>query len=257
MTSHAYLDAPPLALAHRGGGEPGLENTLAAFQDAVDLGFRYLETDVHATSDGHLVAFHDDVLDRVTDRQGAIGAMTWDEVARARIAGAEAVPHIDDVLAAFPDTRINIDVKSDAAVAPVIRLLGRAGLAERLCIGSFDDRRLSAIREARPDVCRSAGPREVVRLKLRSRARSLDRLLPVDADCVQVPVRQGRLTVVDERFIATCHEAGLQVHVWTINDAEEMRRLLDLGVDGIVSDDTRTLRDVLVARDQWEGRSST
>jgi glycerophosphoryl diester phosphodiesterase len=260
--SHPYLDAPPLALAHRGGDVDGLENSLAAFQDAVDLGYRYLETDVHATADGRLVAFHDDVLDRATDRTGAIASLTWDEVSRARIGGREPIPRLEAVIAAFPQARLNLDVKSDRAVAPLVQLLGHLDVTDRVCVGSFSDARLAAVRAAHPHLCRSAGPDEVRRLRLRSRlgplGRSrprgaLDRLLGVDADCVQVPVTHGDRRVVDEAFVATCHRLGLQVHVWTVNEPGHMRALLDLGVDGLVTDRTRELRAVLTERGAWTG----
>lgn len=258
--SHPYLGAPPLAMAHRGGDLDGLENSLAAFQDAVDLGYRYLETDVHATADGRLVAFHDDVLDRVTDRSGPIGALVWDDVAAARIGGREPIPRLEEVIASFPGTRLNLDVKSDAAVAPLVRLLGHLDLTDRVCIGSFSDARLAAIRAAHPHLCRSAGPDEVRRLKLRARlgplgrprrGGALDRLLGVEAQCVQVPVVHERTRVVDAPFVATCHDLGLQVHVWTVNDPTEMRALLDLGVDGLISDRTRELKAVLLERGAW------
>jgi glycerophosphoryl diester phosphodiesterase len=256
VTPHPYLDAPPIAMAHRGGDVDGLENSMAAFQDAVELGYRYLETDVHATADGVLVAFHDDVLDRVTDGAGAVADATWEELSRVRIGGREPIPRLEEVLTSFPEVRVNLDVKSDAAVAPAVRLLERHDLSERVCVGSFSDERLAALRDAHPRLCRSAGPGEVRRLKLRSRLPAPGLLRGVDAHVAQVPVRHGRLTVVDGPFVRTCHAAGIQVHVWTVNDADEMRRLLDLGVDGLITDATRVLRDVLAERGAW-GPSST
>lgn len=241
----------PIAFAHRGGLVAAPENSLAAFQHAVDLGYRYLETDVHATRDGALLAFHDATLHRVTDSRGRIADLGWDEISRVRIAGREPIARLEDLLAAWPDVRLNIDAKSDVAVEPLIALLRRPDVRERVCIGSFSDDRLRRVREAVPGVCTSAGPAEVRRLRLASVVGRLGGLLGIDADCVQVPVSFCGIPIVDRRCLAHCHDRGLPVHVWTVNDRAEVERLLDLGVDGIITDDTAMLRDVLRARGSW------
>lgn len=250
---HPYLDVDgPIALAHRGGHVDGLENSMAAFADAVTLGYRYLETDVHATRDGILVAFHDERLDRVTDRAGAIGELTWSEVSDARIGGREPVPRLDDVLGAWPDVRVNIDLKSDGAVAPFVARMRSRGDLDRVCVGSFSDARLREIRRAFGGrVCTSAGPRQVRILRVASYLGPLGRALPVRCDCVQVPTEHEGTVVVDQQMLAHCHARGLPVHVWTVNERSEMERLLDLGVDGIVTDETRVLREVLTERGRW------
>jgi len=153
-----YLDAPtPVAMAHRGGARyapnVGFENTLAAFRRAVDMGYRYVETDVHATRDGHLVAFHDRVLDRVSDAVGAIAALALDEVRDARVGGSEPIPLLGELFEQLPDTRVNIDVKSDAALEPTVREILRHGATDRVCIGSFSERRIRAARSALIGAC--------------------------------------------------------------------------------------------------------
>ncbi|MFD0776841.1 glycerophosphodiester phosphodiesterase family protein, partial [Streptomonospora algeriensis] len=173
--THRYLDTPaPIALAHRGGWlkdetgavDTALGNTAVAFQHAVDLGYRYLETDVHATADGVLLAFHDPTLDRATDRSGRIAALTYAEAARARVAGREPIPLLEDLLGSWPDMRLNIDIKSDEAVVPLIQALRRTEAWDRVCVGSFDQRRLNRARRLfeRP-VATSCGPLEVARLR--------------------------------------------------------------------------------------------
>src|ERR1700712_799722 len=162
----AYLaGSGPRAFAHRGwhvGDLAGCENSMAAFRRAVDEGYQYLETDVHATADGVLVAFHDNRLDRVTDRRGRISQLTWDEVRVARISGREPIPLMSEVLDALPDTRFNIDPKSDAAVGPLIDLLRTSGAVDRVGLGSFSDHRLEVLRGALgPGVATSLGPRGV------------------------------------------------------------------------------------------------
>jgi glycerophosphoryl diester phosphodiesterase len=239
----------PIAFAHRGGAAGGVENSMAAFEAAVRLGYRYLETDVHATADGRLVAFHDRSLDRVTDRTGAIAELPYREVARARIGGREPIPLLEELLGAWPDTRFNIDVKVPGAIAPLAEVIRRTGTIDRICVGAFSDSRIARTRAALgPRLCTALGPRGVARLRASSYLRP--RTAGPGA-CAQVPVGFRALRIVDRRFISAAHRLGLQVHVWTIDDPVEMHRLLDLGVDGIMTDRIDTLRDVLVQRGQW------
>ena len=248
----AFLDAPPpLAFAHRGGAGEGDENTTAAFERAIKLGFRYVETDVHATADGVPVVFHDATLDRLTGRSGTIAALTWADVRSIRIAGAAAVPRLDEVLDAWPEIRFNIDVKADGGTAPTVAAVRHAGAADRVLLASFDDRRLARIRAlAGPAVATSLGLREAARLRLASLTGRRLRLPPSVA-AAQVPPRYGPVPVVDRRFVRLAHRLGLQVHVWTIDEPAEMHRLLDLGVDGIMTDRPATLREVCRARGRW------
>jgi glycerophosphoryl diester phosphodiesterase len=248
-----YLDHPlPLAFAHRGGAADGLENTMTAFARAVELGYRYVETDVHATVDGRLVAFHDRTLDRVTDVVGAIAELTWEQVAGARVSGTDSVPLLAEVLDTWPELRVNIDVKSDAAVDLLADTVRRTGSLDRICVGSFSDARLMRVRAALgPRLCTSLGPRGVLRLRAASllgRGRSGG---TSGVPCAQVPPRAAAVPVVDRRFVERAHRLGMQVHVWTIDDPAEMNRLLDLGVDGIMTDELATLREVYASRGLW------
>jgi glycerophosphoryl diester phosphodiesterase len=252
MPRHPYLDHEgPIAFAHRGGTSAAPENSLRAFADAVALGFRYLETDVHATSDGVLVAFHDNDLERTCGEKRAIATSTWNELTSARIDGTDPIPLLDDLLDEFPDAKFNIDCKADSALEPLIKKLRERDCLERVCIGSFSDKRLDRIRqEFGESVCTSMGPKEVA--KLVARATSHLPITPTDhALMAQVPVKQGPIPVTTQRFVDVAHELGIQVHVWTIDDPLEIARLLDLGVDGVMSDDTRALRDVFMARGLW------
>ena len=242
----------PIAMAHRGGAlhpeNIGYENSMRAFAHAVGLGYRYLETDVHATSDGAVVAFHDRSLDRVTDRAGAVAALPWSEVSKARINGHEPIPLLSDVLERWPDVRLNLDVKAANGVAPLADLLRRMNAVDRVCVSSFSQRRVLAIRRLLgPDLCSGFGSREIAALKFGPRPA----LLPNAGACLQIPVRLGRLQVLSPRLVRRAHAVGRQVHVWTIDDPATMHRLLDLGVDGLITDRTDLLRDVLVERGQW------
>lgn len=227
---------------------------MAAFQAAVDLGYHYVETDVHATADGVAIAFHDAALDRVTDRTGRIAELAWAEVRQARIGGTEPVPTLAEVLHAWPHLRINIDIKSAAAIAPTIAVIEREQAHDRVLIGSFSDgRRLATVRGLTRPVATSAGTGTVVRFVAGARlrlsgvaARAIE-----GVDCLQVPVRERGVTVVDARTVAAAHARGVQVHVWTVNETPEMHRLLDLGVDGLVTDRADLLREVLIDRGLW------
>jgi glycerophosphoryl diester phosphodiesterase len=253
LPAYAFLDHHgPIAFAHRGGAASGLENSLTAFARAVDLGYRYLETDVHATADGVLLAFHDHTLDRVTDRRGRVADLPWAEVRRARIGGSEPIPTLEELLGTWPDVRVNIDVKDSPAIGPLSEVIRRTSALDRVCVASFSERRLTAVRRLLgPRLCTALGPRRVALLRAASSHRLMHAMAPRRIPCAQVPDRLGLLRVVTPRLVDLAHGQGLRVHVWTVDDAAEMRRLLDLGVDGIMTDQIDTLRQVLLDRGCW------
>jgi glycerophosphoryl diester phosphodiesterase len=249
--AYPFLDWPgPLAFAHRGGASEVPENTMPAFEHAVRLGYRYLETDVHVTADGVLVAFHDDRLDRVTDRTGVIAELSWREVRQARVDGREPIPLLEDLLTAWPEVRINIDPKQDAAAEPLAAAILRTGATDRVCVGAFSDKRVARVRSLTgAALCTSMGPREVARLVSASRGGPGGS--GIRSPCAQVPPRQGRVAIVTRGFVEVAHRQGVQVHVWTVDDRAEMTRLLDLGVDGIMTDRPQVLKELLVERGAW------
>lgn len=252
-TTWPFLDHPgPLAFAHRGAHRPDGpgENTMAAFAAAVDLGYRYLETDVHLTADGVVVAFHDPRLDRVTDRRGAIADLPWSEVERARVGpGGDPVPRLEELLDAWPDVRVNIDPKCDAVVDPLADVLRHRDAVDRVCCGSFSDRRLARLRRLLgPRLCTALGPGGNAKLVAAAGGAPMGRLA---APCAQVPSRFRGRRLVTPGFVRTAHARGVQVHVWTVDDPAEITDLLDLGVDGVMTDRAEVLRDLLVARGEW------
>lgn len=261
MTTRGYLDhAGVLAFAHRGGAYhpeiEGLENTMVAFRHAVDLGYAYLETDVHVTSDGVLLAFHDEVLDRVTDRTGSIADTTYVEVQAALIGGRERVPTLAELFATFPEVRFNIDVKSAGSVPVLVDFIQEHDAWDRVLVGSFSRRRLTEFRRlTRGRVATSAHPLEVAAYVLSPSAALARRLTPGRPDALQVPHHRGPLLVASRGLVRRAHANGLHVHVWTIDDPAEMSELLDRGVDGLITDRTDILIEVLRSRGQWEGTS--
>ena len=247
--------AARIAMAHRGFSPDGLENSMAAFRAAVELGYRYLETDVHTTADGVLLVFHDASLDRVTDGEGRISRLPAATVAKAKIGGLEPVPLFEELVSAFPDVRLNLDVKDWSSVPSLAAAIEQYGVHDQVLVASFSDRRRRAVlRRLNRPVAGSAGivsnalftvlgpvlPVRVLRRVLRG------------VHALQVPVTYGAIRVVTPGFVRRAHRHGLQVHVWTINDPAEMHRLLDLGVDGIVTDRADLLKQVLQDRGQWE-----
>jgi glycerophosphoryl diester phosphodiesterase len=238
-----------LAFAHRGGAGDWPENTMPAFEGAVGLGYRYVETDAHVTADGICLAFHDDRLDRVTDSTGVIAELPYQKVREARVDGREPIPLLEDLLASFPELRVNIDPKHDAAVDALVKVIERTGSIDRVCVGSFSDQRITRLRAALgPRLCTSLGPKAIARLRGGSFGLPAGR---IDGGCAQVPHAYKGVVVTDRRFVERSHAAGLQVHVWTIDDEDEMHALLDLGVDGIMTDRPAVLREVLRSRGAW------
>lgn len=248
--AHAFLDHDGiLAFAHRGGDERWPENTMAAFQDAIDLGYRYIETDAYCTRDGFLLAFHDPVLDRVTNQSGQLAQLDHAMIRKARVGGTESIPLLEDVLGTWPDIRVNIDPKTDQAVAPLIQVIKRTNALDRICVGSFSGRRIKQIRsvfDAR--LCTSMAPWDVARLRF-------DRWgIPIGefaASCAQVPMSYGGITIIDKSFVLAAKARRLQVHAWTINDPDDMTRLIKIGVHGIMTDKPRLLKAVLQEQGLW------
>jgi glycerophosphoryl diester phosphodiesterase len=244
----------PLRFAHRGSRVLWPENTMVAFQGAVDLGYRYLETDVHATHDNRVVVFHDDRLERLTDGTGPVSQKDWAEVkgldAAANFKPSDGyplrgtgvrIPLLEEVLGAFPEALLNIDLKQPGIEHMVAGEVARLGVEDRVLIGSFRDRRVRRFRIASKGlVATSAGKREVARALS---AAALGRQVGGGADALQVPIR-----TVSRRLVDAAHRGGLQVHVWTVNEPDAMRRLLDLGVDGIITDRPDLLNDVVAER---------
>jgi glycerophosphoryl diester phosphodiesterase len=263
MVQRSFFEgSTTIAFAHRGGGGEAPENTLPAFEAAVAIGYRYLETDVHVTRDGVLLAFHDSGLERLTDRAGKISQLSLAEVREADAGYTFSpdgvtfpfrgkgivIPTLEELLTRWDDVYLNIDAKADDTVAPLVKLVTRLNAFSRVCIGSFSDRRVARIRAlAGGRICSSMGQVSTALAYAASRSGRMPRF---HADCLQVPQRWGRLRI-DRRFVRAAHRSGLQVHVWTVDDETEMEFLLDLGVDGIMTDRPRLLKRVFEARGLW------
>ena len=245
-----FLNHPyPLAFAHRGAHRGCEENTSAAFAKAVQLGYQYIETDVQATRDGVPVLFHDDTLSRVLGISGGVSDYPWSELAQMRTPAGEPLLRLEDALTDFPRVRFNLDAKFDEAVEPLAEAIRRCNAVKRVCVGSFDVRRTLRVRALLGEnLCWSPGHGGVGGVWLAGWG------LPspaIDFPVVQVPPNFHAIPVATPRFVRAAHARGVQVHVWTIDDEEEMKRLLEIGVDGLMTDQPCILKRVLEDRGQW------
>lgn len=241
----------PLALAHRGGAGLAAENTLTAFAMATALGVRYLETDVRLTADGHLVCFHDERLDRVTNGRGPVRRHTLAQLRELRVSGAEPIPTLTEALEAFPDARFTVDLKDRDAIEPLVRVLRHRDFGERVCIAGAWDGWLATVRQQVPGVATALGWRSLTAVVGSARAGMAPARRFATAEYAHVPLRLGRFPVFVERLVEGARRIGVRVVVWTVDEPAQMVRLLDAGVAGIITDRPDLLREVLVSRGQW------
>lgn len=245
MRRHPFFTAQRvIAMAHRGFHDHATtENTMEAFQRAVDLGYLYIESDIHVTSDGVPVLIHDPDLARVGGGQEEVSDLTWSQLSTRRLAHNEKVPRLEELLSTWPDIHLNLDAKVPEAVGAAARVITAAGAQERVCIGSFSHRSVLAARGHLPRAAHSASPLEVLRWRLGQ---------AIAAHALMIPRQSGPIRLVTGRSVDRAHRRGVGVHVWTVNDADEMAQLIQLGVDGLMTDRADLLKDVLLAHRLWE-----
>jgi glycerophosphoryl diester phosphodiesterase len=244
-----------IAMAHRGFTSFRVPmNSMGAFHEAAKLGFRYIETDVRATRDGVAVILHDRGLPPMSGVSGPVDRLYWRDVRTANLGGGESIPTLEDLLAALPNMRFNIDIKAASAIVPTVEVIERLNAHNRVLVTSFSDRRRRlALRLLSKRVASSAGTAAFLAVLAartpRSRAYAWRTLR--DSDCLQLPPRLGRVPVITPGLVRALHDSGRQVHAWTVDDPDVMQALLDIDVDGIITDRADLLRDVLIARDEW------
>jgi glycerophosphoryl diester phosphodiesterase len=283
--TNPWLERRVVAYAHQGGSFEGPSSTVHAIRAAVAVGATAVELDVHATKDRVLVVCHDETVDRTTNAVGAIASLTWAEIqamdnsywwipgeavspghepeeypyrGRAPTDRQFAIATLEEVVRAVPGVPLNLDIKRTAPeVEPYEELLAnelrRLDVARHVIVASFSDAAITAFRAVAPEVLTSAATDETASFFFAVHGDGVVPELPVCA--FQVPATFGDITVVDEQFVTAAHGAGIAVHVWTINEMDEMKRLLDLGVDGIITDTPTPL--VALLRDRglaWDGR---
>lgn len=256
---HPYLAGAPLFIAHRGGAGLAPENTMAAFRHAVEVwDVDMLEMDVHATADGRVVVIHDATVDRTTDGSGAVADLPWSEIreldAGCRFLDPEGrttyrgkgvgVPLFEEVLEAFPRMRINVETKSAGAARALVDTIRRHGAVHRVLVAVTEESARAAIPDWEGP--RGASRQQIRRFWLLRRVPVVGGFYTPRAEALQVPASWEGREVVTPGFVRAAHARNLPVHVWTVDDEAEMRRLLDLGVDGIQTDRPDRLARVLV-----------
>ena len=243
---HSYLDHPACSIfAHRGGSIESYENTIESFNYAVDLGCEYIETDVQLSSDGVPYIFHDDDLNRFIGKKLRFNDLNSNELNQIKLFDRFSIPTLKECMEAFPNTKFNIDLKTNEVMEPAMKYLHSINAHSRVCIASFSDQRLDFVKKNYPKFCRSMGPSEILSLKLHSLG--LKKFLP-EADCVQIPIYKYGIKLATKKLIETAHRLNLKVHVWTINDAAKMDKLIDLGVDGIITDKPNLLKERIATK---------
>ena len=242
----------PLAIAHRGGAGLAPENTMAAFGRSYALGLRYVETDVRMTADGTCVLVHDAGIRRVTGRSGRVDRLSWAQLSRAAVFGTEPVARLEDLLDAYPDTRITMDLKDPRAIGRIASIVRAFGAHDRICVAGTGDPWLADARAVLGHrVATAMGWQSTARLVTAARlGRRPYGVVP--APYVHVPLRLRGFPVFLDRLVTMADELGSRVIVWTVDEPAVMTRLLDAGVHGLITDRPDLLREVLVARDAWQ-----
>ena len=243
MTIHPYLNQSGVSIsAHRGGSEEAPENTLESFGYAIGLGSSYIETDVQLSADGIPYIFHDDDLSRLLNMNVKFNSLHSDQIEKLRLFESYQIPKLETALIQFPNALFQIDLKTDEVALPAMKVIESLNAFDRICIASFSSNRLQKVRKKFPDTCLSMGPKEILKLLLASFGLYNKTIY---GDCLQVPVYHYGIKLVTRRFVKYVQSIGLKIHVWTINDENTMRKLIDLGVDGIITDRPKLLKEVL------------
>ncbi|HEX4059042.1 MAG TPA: glycerophosphodiester phosphodiesterase [Galbitalea sp.] len=238
-TRSAWFEpALPRLLAHRGLAVDAPENTLLAFVKALAAGATYLETDVHASKDGVAVLSHDPNLVRMAGRRVRVNELTLKELRKIDLGEGQSFSTLSELLDAFPEARFNIDIKSLDAARPAAEAILKAKATGRVLITSFNRKRRHAAVRLMPGVASSPSPGEILLAVLAAKLRlsAVVKFAFRHVTAVQVPVRGAGVRIATRGVISRFHAAGLEVHIWTINDVATMKRLLDLGVDGLFTD---------------------
>ena len=233
----SFLDSEFQGFVHRGDTSIFLENTIEAFQSAVSLGYQYLETDLRETSDGKIITFHDPNLKRITGANITISETKFSDIRMRRLPSREIIQTIDELLEEFPDSFFNMDLKVNQIEEKVLKKINSHNALERVCLGSFNSKVIKKINSLEPKILTSMGISQVIMYKFFQK-KNLSKL-------IQIPTRWNGIKVITKKFIDRLHNDGLKVHVWTINKETEMQSLIDLGVDGIMTDNASGLIKVM------------
>ena len=238
-----YLEYDGLkVLAHRGGAEESFENTLESFEYSQSIGCEFIETDVQASSDGVPYIFHDDDLKRILNKSVKFNELSSKEIDELQIFEKYKIPKLSETLIQFPNLLFQIDFKTDEVVNPALDIINKTNSSRRVCVASFNSNRLDKVRGSYPDLCISMGPNEVAKTLIASFGLYKGNIA---GDCLQIPMKYYGIKIVTKRFVDYVKSRGLKIMVWTINDVKTFKHLIDLKVDGIITDKPKLLFETL------------
>ncbi len=238
-----YLDYSGMAvLAHRGGSLESFENTIESFAYSQSIGCKFIETDVQVSVDGIPYIFHDESIKRLLGSDIIFSSLSSSEIDELKLFDNHHIPTLESVLNLFPDLYFQIDLKTDLVAKPALKVIKKNNAMHRVCIASFNSDRLKQVNSDYPEICLSMGPMEVIKLLLSSFGLYKKE---ISGDCLQVPMYWYGIKVVTKRFINFIHSKNLKIMVWTINDAKTFEKLIDLNVDGIITDKPKSLFKLL------------
>ena len=242
-----YLNYDGLAvMAHRGGSLEAPENTIESFKYALEIGSDIIETDIQLSSDGIPYIFHDDDLKRIPGIDKNFNELLASEIDEFNIFDDCKIPTLEETLKQFPNTKFQIDFKTDEVVDPAIKIINKLPhIKKNLCVASFSSQRLQKIKSKLSDVTYSMGPHEVLKLLLKSFGIYRGE---ISGDCLQIPIYRYGIKIVTKRFVDFCKRENIKISVWTINSVEEMDYLIGLGVDGIITDKPKALINLLASK---------
>ena len=234
---HSFLKSKFQGFVHRGDASSYIENTLEAFKSAETLGYKYIETDLRETKDGKIITFHDANIKRITGSNITINRSSLSDIRMRRLPKNETIPTIDEVLEELPDSYFNIDLKVYNMEEKVLKKIKSHHALDRICLGSFNSKTIKKINVLEPKIITSMGLAQVVKYKFFN--------IKSNSKLIQIPISWNGIKVITKRFIEKLHNDNFKVHVWTINKEKEMQRLIDMGVDGIMTDNAIGLMNAM------------
>ena len=241
-----FQDYSFYGFVHRGGDEVETENTIEAFKYSSDLGFVFIETDVQATKDGHVVIFHDATLRRMAGVNKSIKELTLKEINEIDLLDGGKIPLLSEALETFPNLRFNIDIKTEDALEETIQIIKKMNFLDKTCLASFSSSRLKRIKHlAGPEACISSGQMDIFKMMCQSMGIGLK---PTKSQCAQIPLKQWGVPVLTKKFIEIAKKQNKLVHVWTIDDKDQMFELIEFGVDGLMTDKPSVLKEAMVEK---------
>ena len=236
-------------IAHRGASLVATENSFESFRKAFDLGYRIIETDIHSSKDGTAYIFHDNTLERLTGENLKISDLKDVDIDSLKVNKSSIIPRLSNVFEEFPEGLFNLDAKTWEATIPITNTVKKMACSSRVCIGSFNDKHIDAIiRELGVETCHSMGTSNVFKFYLGAQ---LGIKQNFTAQCIQLPIKQFGISLITQKILRHARKLGIKIHFWTINNSGLIQKLLELDVDGIMTDDCILLKTIMEKKHKW------